>query len=72
MKTLLDAILDKSQVTKKDSSLTVKEAVLQEDSFAKCIKNTKGYSIKSGRATLGKGSTRNYAWEDAILKILLF
>ena len=73
MRTLLDVILDKVQVTKEDSRLTVKEAVLEEDSSAKCIKNkkTKGYSIKSGRVTLGKGSTRDYAWEDAILKLIL-
>lgn len=70
MKTLLKAILDQHEVTLENSKLTVKEAVLQEDEFSKCVKTSRGYSIKSGRIRHGKGKTEDLAWEDSILNIL--
>jgi len=72
MKMLLDTILDIAEVNIEDAKKTVKEAVLQEDCDAKCIKISKGYSIKSGRKRLGKGPTEELAWEDAIIDILSF
>jgi len=70
MRTLLEAILNKSEVTLESSRLSVKESVLEEDSYAKCIKTATGYSIRSGRNRYGFGRTRDDAWEDAILNIL--
>ena len=71
MRTLLEAILGKSEVLLEDAKrLTVKEAVLEEDSFARCIKTANGYSIRSGRARYGKGRTKDDAWENAILNLL--
>jgi len=70
MKTLLEAILNKFEVTLKDAKLTVKEAVLQEDDTAKCVKISKGYSIRSGNEVYGKGKTKEYAWENSALNLL--
>jgi len=70
MRTLLEAILDKAEVTLEDSKLTVKESVLQEDDTAKCLKTSTGYSIRSGKTRYGKGKTEEIAWESAILNIL--
>ncbi len=70
MRTLLEAILNKSEVTLEDSKLTVKEAVLQEDDTVKCLKTATGYSIRSGKTRYGKGKTEEIAWEDSILNIL--
>jgi deoxyribose-phosphate aldolase len=70
MRTLLEAILNRCEVTLEDAKLTVKEAVLQEDDTAKCIKTSTGYSIRSGKTRYGKGKTEEFAWENAILNLL--
>ena len=70
MRTLLEAILNKSEITLEDSKRTVKECVLQEDDTAKCLKTFTGYSIRSGKVRYGKGKTEEIAWENAILNIL--
>ena len=70
MQTLLDAILNKAEVTYEDAKMTVKDCVMEEVDDAKCIKTRHGYSIKSGTKALGKGITKEIAWTDAILKIL--
>ena len=70
MRTLMEAILNKSEVTLEDAKLTVKECVLQEDDTAKCLKTSAGYSIRSGKRRYGRGKTEEIAWEKAILNIL--
>lgn len=70
MKTVLDVILNEAKVLLEDAELTVKEATLLEDSSAKCIKTSTGYSIRSGKMRYGKGKTEERAWEDAIKNIL--
>lgn len=53
MKTLLQAILDRSEVALEDSKLTVKECVLAEDDDAKCLKTPTGYSVLSFCSDVG-------------------
>jgi len=69
METLLDVILSQAEITKENARLTVKEAVLQEDDTAKCVKTASGFSIRSGRESLGRGKTVEQAWESAVRKI---
>lgn len=72
MKTLTEAVLNASEVNPEDGKMSVKEAVLQEVRDAKCVRGAMGYRIISGRTTLGTGTTKDNAWENAILRILGF
>ena len=75
MRTLLEAILNKHEISIRDAKLSVKDVVVQECDDAQCVKTIKGipykwYKIKSGSKVLGTGSTIDNAWENAALKIL--
>ena len=70
MKTLLEAILDQCEISAQDAKLSVRDIVIQECDDAVLIKQIKGYTIKSGRKVLGKGTSIDNAWEDAALNIL--
>jgi len=70
MKTLLEAILSSLETCEEDAKKTVKESVLQEDDTAKVVKTKSGFSIRSGRTTLGKGLTEEHAWGEAALNFV--
>jgi len=74
MKTLLQVILDRAEVTPEHAKLSAKESVLLEDGTAKCTKISDGYRVSSKGISnwevYGEGRTRDQAWEEAALYLL--
>jgi hypothetical protein len=71
MKTMCEILFNMAEIDIKDAKKTAKEMVLREADDSKCIKTSKGYTIKCSCGWLGDGKTEDSAWEDAVLNVLM-